>query len=275
MKTMPSTLALVEQKLAAFEYLQPEFERCFLFVQDVHGQKRFPTFPVQETVYYLHSLWVCEAKDRLLNVPHTIVRYEGGLCLALLARWQNGETSGVVDFLQRKLDGLPFASLTSQIQQARQDGPGYERLLERLIQGRQMLLCRMQNMALAFESIFALAQEELQYEVQQACATYGHRPEQIALQQHEMQTPLYDVIPHPSLARRNILAMNQIGSQTLAYTKAAVQVLPEHTRAATDPPAALAEQVISGYHELISPWYNNVLMHPFVDRPEHGDGLVV
>ena len=57
---------LAKQKCDAFERLQREFEASFRFVQDVHGQRRFSTFPVKETVRYLHALWVCACKDRLL-----------------------------------------------------------------------------------------------------------------------------------------------------------------------------------------------------------------
>ena len=46
-----------KQKLEAIERLQSEFEASFHFVQDVHGQRRFSTFPVKETVRYLHALW--------------------------------------------------------------------------------------------------------------------------------------------------------------------------------------------------------------------------
>ncbi len=68
---MRGTLAgekLAEQKLAAFGRLQPEFEASFRFIQEVHGQKRCAAFPVTETVHYLHALWICECKDRLLSV---------------------------------------------------------------------------------------------------------------------------------------------------------------------------------------------------------------
>ena len=68
---MGGTLAiqtLVKQKLEAFERLQPEFEASFRFIQEVHGQKRCAAFPVTETVHYLHALWICECKDRLLSV---------------------------------------------------------------------------------------------------------------------------------------------------------------------------------------------------------------
>jgi len=94
---------LVEQKLDAFERLRPEFEESFVFVQQVHGQRRFTSFPVDSTVRYLHSLWICECKDRLLSIYKNIERYEGAYCLGLLRRWQEGETADIVDFLHRKL----------------------------------------------------------------------------------------------------------------------------------------------------------------------------
>ncbi len=72
---MATTLAiqtLMNQKLEAFERLQSEFETSFHFVQDVHGQRRFPAFSISSIVNYLHALWICECKDRLLGVPKTI-----------------------------------------------------------------------------------------------------------------------------------------------------------------------------------------------------------
>ncbi len=59
---------LVKQKLAAFDRLQAEFEECFRYMQDVHGQQRFPTFSVSDAdaVHYLHALWTCECKVRFL-----------------------------------------------------------------------------------------------------------------------------------------------------------------------------------------------------------------
>ncbi len=80
-----------QRKSEAFEQLQPEFEASFRFVQDVHGQRRFSAFTVVEAVRYLHALWVCECKDRLLSVYRNIVRYEGQHCLRLLQRWQEAE----------------------------------------------------------------------------------------------------------------------------------------------------------------------------------------
>src|SRR5713101_3850694 len=90
---------LVNQKLAAFEQLQAEFEVSFHFVQDVHGQRRFLTFPVEHTVRYLHALWICECKDRLLSIYKNIERYEGRHCLELLRDWQEGDTANVVAFV--------------------------------------------------------------------------------------------------------------------------------------------------------------------------------
>src|SRR5581483_10416473 len=111
MTTTPAIKDLVQQKLEAFESLQPEFEESFQFVQEVHGQKRFSSFPVAFSVRYLHALWICERKGRLLSVFQTIKEYEGKKCLALLRQWQEAEnTADVIAFLQRKLDTMPFAT---------------------------------------------------------------------------------------------------------------------------------------------------------------------
>src|SRR2546421_13027494 len=141
MHATPTTPILIEQKLDAFEQLQPEFEECFRYIQDVHGQKRFPTISVADSVHYLHALWICECKDRLLSIYKNIERYEGRYCLELLRFWQAGDTAGVVAFLDRKLDMLPLADITRQLQEARQlhkdDG-----LPERLARGRMVMLNR-------------------------------------------------------------------------------------------------------------------------------------
>ena len=75
---------MAQQKLLAFEQLQPEFEASFHFVQHMHGQRRFAALSVAETVSYLHALWVCECKERILSVYKNIGRYEGKYCLDLL-----------------------------------------------------------------------------------------------------------------------------------------------------------------------------------------------
>jgi PAS domain-containing protein len=143
---------LAKQKLAAVQKLQPEFEANFHFIQEVHGQRRFAAFPVIEMVHYVHALWICEWKERLLSVHMNIGRYEGQQCLSLLRRWQEGETAAVVAFLQHKLGGLPFANLTRQIQEATTVRQADDSLLQRLVHGRLVLLNRDMNLMQAFDA---------------------------------------------------------------------------------------------------------------------------
>src|SRR6266699_3198788 len=103
MVTIQATQNLVNQKLEAFERLQPEFEMSFNYVQDMHGQRRFPLLSVADSVHYLHALWICECKDRLLSIYKNITRYEGRYCLELLGVWQEGDNTDVVAFLHAKL----------------------------------------------------------------------------------------------------------------------------------------------------------------------------
>ena len=140
---MTSTLNrenLAKQKIQAFDQVQSEFEASFLFIQQIHGQRRFSTFPVLETVHYLHALWICECKDRLLSIYKNIERYEGRECLNLLLRWQEKDTPDVIAFLHAKLDGFPFVQLTQQIMDAQNAHPVDEALVKRLLHGRQTLL---------------------------------------------------------------------------------------------------------------------------------------
>ncbi|MBX5451478.1 hypothetical protein [Thermogemmatispora sp.] len=213
-----ATEMLVEQKLNAFARLRPEFETSFLFVQQVQGQERFASFPVEMTVRYFHALWICECKDRLLSVPKTIERYEGERCLQLLRAWQEeGETAEVVAFLQRRLDAMPFADLTRQIQVIYRQAQGEQDvLLPRLRHGRAVLLNRVMNLLHALDAIFALDEETLQEQVRQACRRYGHEPAQIEAQLAELRSPLYAYVPHRLLARENMLVMNRLGSSACA-----------------------------------------------------------
>src|SRR5437660_12044468 len=102
MATSPVVEKLAKQKLQAFELLQPEFEASFHFVQEVHGQRRFSTFPVMESVHYLHAFWICECKDRLLSIYKNIERYDGRYCLDLLVLWPEEDTADVIEFLYAK-----------------------------------------------------------------------------------------------------------------------------------------------------------------------------
>lgn len=265
---------IAKQKSEAFEQMQPEFEASFCFVQEVHGQQRFSSFPVAETVRYLHALWVCECKDRLLSMYKNIVRYEGQQCLTLLHSWQEGETADVVAFLHRKLDGLPFAELTRQIQQASigMDDAG---LLRRLVHGRLILLNRAMNLMQALNAIFALSDDDLRGEVRAACAHYGHRPDQIEHQLAEMESPLYCYVPHPLLAQRTMAIMNTLGRHLTILPTDRPGERSWKVAEPTKAPRPFAEQVIAGYLELVSPTHNNPKGYRFIDRPEHEESIEV
>jgi len=270
MATTSAMQELVNEKLAAFERLQPEFEACFHFVQLVHGQQRFNKFPLVNAVRYLHSLWVCECKDRLLSIYRNIERYEGRYCLELLLRWQEGETADVVDFLNRKLDMLPFADLTRQISEAmkshKDDG-----LARRLIDGRGVLLNRGMNLMQALDGIFSLSEEQLISEVQLACAQYGHHPSQIERQLKEIDSQLYAYLPSRILAQRNIEVMNKMGVRIMSKPSDQPGERSWRVLEPTVPPGPFAEYVVEGYVELTSPNHNNITGLRFVDFPERSD----
>jgi hypothetical protein len=273
MTTMPhqqNIPQLVQLKIDAFERLQPEFEASFQFVQDVHGQRRFTAFPVSDVVRYLHALWICECKGRLLGVSKTVKEYEGKRCLELLRLWQQQDTASVVEFLQHKLDMLPLAQITRQYSEVRhlQRNDG---LAQRLAHGRLIMLNRGFNLLLALDTIFAHSEETLSDEVRAACERYGHLPEQIEQQLEEMDAPLFSYLPSQGLAQRNMMVMNALGiNVTLRPSDLPGQrswrVLPP-----TEPLSPYAEHVVEGYQELISPFHNNIKGDRFVDRPEQSE----
>ena len=260
---------IIGQKLETFQRLQPEFERSFLFVQDVHGQRRFPSFPVSFAVRYLHALWVCECKGRLLSVQKTVKEYEGRRCLELLRDWQEGDTASVIAFLHRKLDMLPFADLTRQIQEVSDEG-----LARRLVHGRLVLLNRGMNLMQALDAIFALSDELLLREVREECAQLEHQPEQIEQQLAEMDTLLYAYVPHQMLAQLNMIVMNALGVNVASNSSD----LPGHRSwrvlAPIEPLHPYAEHVVEGYQELVAPTHNTIRDVRFVDRQE-GDSDAV
>lgn len=260
--------SLIAQKLAAFELLQPEFEASFRYIEEVQGQRRFPTFPIDAAARYLHALWVCDCKDRLLSVPKTIARYEGERCLELLNHWQAGEITGMVEFLQRKLDSQPFSILTRQIEDLqRQGGEGASALIERLKHGRLILLNRAMNLMQALEPIFTLPPQQLLADVQAACAHYGHQPEQIKHQVQELQTNLYTFAAHPALVQRNMLVMNKLGIQITLDTSDQPGRRSSRVGVPTMPEQPYAEEVIKGYVEMTSLLHNNLSVHQFVNLP--------
>jgi hypothetical protein len=265
--TTPITPELIKQKLEAFDRLQAEFEESFRFVQNVHGQQRFLSFPVADSVRYLHALWVCECKDRLLSIYKNIERYEGRYSLKLLRRWQEGDTADVVDFLNRKLDMLPFAEITRQVHEARHQLKN-EGLARRLEHGRTVLLNRSMNLMQALNAIFVMPEDELVREVQVACAQYGHHPSQLEKQLAEMETPLYAYVPHQALAQRNMAVMNKMGMKVMNLPTDQPGERSWRVLEPTEPPGPFAEHVLEGYVALTLPDHNNLRRLRFVDLPE-------
>ena len=268
MATTLATEKLAKDKLEAFERIQSEFEASFHFVQEVHGQRRFSTFPVMESVYYLHALWICECKDRLLSIYKNIERFEGSYCLDLLRRWQVGDITDVIAFLHAKLDGFPFVELTHQINDAKTTHSADDGLVRRLIHGRQTLLNRSMNLMQALDAIFTLSEEDLRFEVRDACAIYGHSLSQIELQLAEMLNPLFSYVPSRLLAQRNMLVMNKLGVNVMTLPTDRPGERTWKVEVPTEPMPPYATHTIEGYLELVSPSHNNINRERFVDRPE-------
>jgi hypothetical protein len=250
---------IVARKLEALDALEPEFAASFRYVQEVQGLTRLDPFPIASTVRYLRALVVCEAKDRLLSVPHVVNRYDGLTCLDLLERWQRGASAPVVAFLHRRLDALPFADLTRQIEAARQDAADGA-VLAHLEQGRQVLLNRGFNLLRALEPIFTLPPDAMTRQVQAACAEAGDTPERLAQRRAALDGPLYAYLRHPALAQRNMHLMDRVG----------VAVLRDDPRPPAAAPAGVArpyaEYVITGYVALTAPQHNNPAGVRVVDR---------
>ena len=258
---------LAKEKLAAFDRIQSEFEASFHFIQEVHGQRRFSSFPVMESVHYLHALWICECKDRLLSIYKNIERFEGSYCLNLLRHWQVRDTTDVIAFLHAKLDGFPFVELTHQITEAKKPHPEDDGLIRRLLHGRQTLLNRSMNLMQALDAIFTLSEEDLRFEVRDACAIYGHSLSQIELQLAEMLDPLYSYVPNSLLAQRNMLVMNKLGVNVMTLPTDRPGERSWKVAVSTEPMASYAMHTIEGYVELVSPSHNNIKGERFVDRP--------
>jgi len=262
------------RKLSAFERIEADFKDSFVFVSDVHGQRRFEAFPVASSVRYLHALWICECKDRLLSVPKSIRRYEGRRCLELLRDWQAGETAQVVAFLHTKLDALPFAELTRQIQEAQRSGNTV--LATRLAHGRLILLNRSFNLAQALDAIFTPSMESLLGQVRTACAEHGHAPEQITTQLTALDSPLHAYARNAALARRNMLVMNAVG---VTVTDNAADRPGQRTERVRTPSAhsvpPYAEMSIIGEMTLSSMASNNPQQLDLAMPPLRVDGLEV
>ena len=146
-------------KLTAFQRIEAEFLRSFRFMEILQGQQRLPICTVADSVRFLHALWICECKDKLLSISQTMGRYEGRRCLELMRSWQVGDTAAAVDFLQRKLNNLSTAELTNQIHEARVSGN--EALANRLGHGRGVMVNRGFHLMQILDAIFALPEHLL------------------------------------------------------------------------------------------------------------------
>jgi hypothetical protein len=264
---------LVQQKLDAFADLQPEFETCFRFLQDVHGLKRFSAFSIADCVRYLHARWICELKSQLLSVPRAR-EYDGRRSLEVLRLWQEQQdTASVVSFLYEKLDMFPVASVTQRIQEL-QNANGNPSAIARLKHGRTVMLNRGTCLLHALETIFALPEEELALAVKGACTQYGHQPDQIQQQIALMDMPLYHYLPHQALAQRNMLVTNQLGTSVTVQPAEP----PDRRSSKADMLKAVtppyAEEVINDYQDMTSVMFNNLLGKRFLDRPvQHVQGV--
>ncbi|MGH2502581.1 MAG: hypothetical protein ACRDID_08715, partial [Ktedonobacterales bacterium] len=245
------------RKLIEFARIEDEFIASFIFVQEVHGQRRFETFPLEHVVRYLHALYICELKDRLLSVMNAIDRYEGERCLRLLRGWQQGETAEVIAFIHRKLDNLPFGEVSRQIEQVARNGDA--QTASRLAAGRVVLLNRNFNLSHALHAIITPEPEQLGAEVVALCAQLDHTPTALDQQIASLGTELYAYAPSAALARRNMLLMNRLGVQVDGHgaRPATARAVDSDERAdpaapAPRPAPPYAEEVIPGAMTLVS-----------------------
>ena len=242
-------------KLAAFQHLEAEFLRSFRFMEVLQGQQRLPECTVADAVHFLHALWICECKDKLLSIPQSMGRYEGRRCLELMRSWQTGDTGAVVGFLQRKLNNLSTAELTTQIYEARVSGN--DALADRLEHGRGVMVNRGFHLMQLLDAIFAFPEQLLGEQVRLACAELGHAPVQIEPQIAEMDSPLYAYAPHPLLARHNMLLMNELGISVTSSFADQPGNRTSRVGAATLPQPSYAELTVLGEMTLISTLRNN------------------
>jgi hypothetical protein len=242
--------ALSHRKLEAFARIEADFVASFVFVQEVRGQRRFDEFPVAESARFLHALYICDAKDRLLSVPAMGDRYEGRRCLELLREWQAGRSADVVAFIHRHLDDQPFAELTRQIERATRAGDTAR--AQRLTSGRAVLLNRNFNLSVALDALFALAPERLRAETRAACKRLGHTPTAIERQLADLDSELYTYAPSPELARRNLLVMNRLVPHVMGARGDHPGERTDRVLPPASPSPSYAEERIPGERTLLS-----------------------
>jgi hypothetical protein len=203
-------------------------------------------FQIDQVVRYLHALWMCERKDRLLGIYKNIPRYEGRRCLELLRLWQQGQHAEGVAFLLSQLDKFSFADATARIDAAREQQAD-KTLIQHLEYGRLVVLHRHINLLLALEALFTSAPDEQLKEIRRACEHYGHTPTQIEAQLAELETPLYAYRSHPLLAQQNMAMMNRLEIEVLSVASHQPGERFRQARTYATLAAPFAEQVIAGY----------------------------
>lgn len=259
--------ALIQQKLDAFEALQPAFIASFEYIEAIHGQRRFTQLGIADAVLYLVSSYVCECKDRLLSIPKTIRRYRGEEALHVLDRWQAGEIVGVVMFMADRLDSLPLVQISQEIAAAQRE-PDQAARAQRLIHGRQVLLNRGMHLELLLHAICAQPEADVISQAREASVSLGYTPERIKHDLAQFTTRRYAFVPHQALAQRNMLVMNVVGRGVLDVPAdlpgdRTWRVLPP-----TEPHGPFAEIPIPAYTELTAPLHNNPRGVRFVDIPD-------
>lgn len=257
---------IVRAKLEAFATVEAEFERCFVYVEAVQGQARFQSFPVDAIVRYLHALWICEVKDCLLDVPRTIARYEGAQALRVLDAWQRGTVADAIEFLQFKLDALPFGQITRQMEA--QAAQGASDALARLEHGRRVMLNRGVTLMQALDALFTLPPEDGVLLAREAATAFGYTPEVIASELDKLGSPLFRQVRHPVLARRNMLVMNRLGEQLTSAPWNRPGHRTDRVQAPTMPRGPYAQETIRGERELTPPPYSTERFFPAMSAQE-------
>lgn len=268
--------ALTQAKLDAFAQIEEDVIASFSFVQDVHGQRRFDTFPLAQTVRYLRALYICECKDLLLSIPVSASRYEGMRCLELLRDWQRGVSAGVVAFIHRKLDDQPYGELTARIEEALHTGDAA--LVQRLTSGRAVLLNRNITQSHALDAIFALDPTRTGAAISALCAEVGLTPTDIERRLADAHTPLYSFAPNGALAHRNMLLMNHLGQRIMSAAGDHPGERTERVLPPTSPAPSYAEEAIAGQMTLVSLHWSGPLALPAPIPPsqasESASGMV-
>lgn len=245
-----ATSGLTQRKLAAFARIEADFAASFAFVQEMRGQRRFAHLTAAQVVGYLHALYTCERKDRLLSVRTTRDRYTGRRALELLREWQEGRVAEAIAFIHSDLDDQPFGELSRAIERATRAGETAR--AARLLSGRANLLNRNYNLSHALDALFAHSPERLRDIAREECKRLGHTPAAITRQLRETHSDLYAYAPSQELAQRNMLVMNRLVPVVMAARGDQPGERTDHVAPPTIPDPPYAEARIAGQRTQLS-----------------------